>query len=174
MTSRGYRSPRRGDRGGRGAFAARGHAYRNNYDKPASTRYNGSWRTWPELGIRIRQLPEDIDTCDIYQFMSSKGQIVRIDIREDRRFMAGASCATVTFRPPPRREIWLPSEQHMSFSDGCYILVKLELLDRPPIFYASPVHPERTFPERMVRLIAHSQTNATSDIVLIGSQSYGT
>ena len=71
----------------------------NTFPRPLPQNFNGTahrplagrmggrqdnWAEWPELGVRISGLPEDVTTKDIWAALKGEGQIVTIEIFEDQ------------------------------------------------------------------------------------------
>jgi hypothetical protein len=58
---------------------------------------NGTeWKSWPELKVKLTQLPFKVTTWDIYRLLERYSNIVKIDILEPVRY--NAKTAFVTFR----------------------------------------------------------------------------
>jgi RNA-dependent RNA polymerase len=59
------------------------------------------WKDWPDLAIRVLNLPPLITTLDLAQHFRRHGKIVYIEISEPRK-----TSALVRFSPPPMEPCW--------------------------------------------------------------------
>ncbi|KAL1644220.1 hypothetical protein SLS58_004500 [Diplodia intermedia] len=107
---------------------------------------NDDWKKWPNLKIKVHNLPSDVATLDIYNLFKSEGTICKIDIVLE----SSGKVAWVLFSPPPRRSFWegqwsLPRKQ-----PGASIPLRVEA--RGPEQYPrkiSPANPNKSYPETM-------------------------
>ena len=67
------------------------------------------WQTWPELTIRVANLPPDVTTWDLWERFQREGTIVFIELFDDRQGRRDGN-AKIRFIPPPRR------------ASGCWIM----------------------------------------------------
>ena len=52
-------------------------------NRGAVARRDDDWSTWPELRLRITQLPSNITTHDLWVCFSQHGSVIQIEIMED-------------------------------------------------------------------------------------------
>src|SRR5688572_6746637 len=67
--------------------------------KPYPARLPDNWRCWPELTVRLHELPQDITTSMIWDHFHIYGNIVYIDIYENRK--SADFSVRIRFSPPP-------------------------------------------------------------------------
>ena len=58
---------------------------------------NMDWTKWPELSVRISDLPEGVSTKDLWAALTGEGQIITIEIFEDQNSKRDGN-ARVRFR----------------------------------------------------------------------------
>jgi len=76
-----------------------------------------SWQTWPELTIRVANLPPDITTWNLWERFQLEGTIVFIELFDDRQGRRDGS-AKIRFVPPPYRAFWSLDNCILSTPDG--------------------------------------------------------
>lgn len=114
---------------------------------------NEDWRKWVELKVRITGLPAVVGTLSLYQLFGGHGNIIKIELEEDRNAKR-TGAATVVFCPPPREAIWLRQHAVMLDNDPFKrpYLLQLSLEARTRTFeHSSPVSKHRKYRERLVR-----------------------
>jgi RNA-dependent RNA polymerase len=75
------------------------------------------WQTWPELTIRVANLPPDVTTWDLWERFQREGTIVFIELFDDRQGRRDGN-AKIRFIPPPRRAFWVLDNVSLSTPDG--------------------------------------------------------
>ncbi|KAH6888035.1 RNA dependent RNA polymerase-domain-containing protein [Thelonectria olida] len=75
------------------------------------------WQTWPELSLRLDDLPPKVTTANLWQWFSHEGEIVFLEIFEGRD-RAGTPSARIKFDPPPRRAFWETGSYNVPHNDG--------------------------------------------------------
>lgn len=107
------------------------------------------WQRWPELSIRVDNLPDDVTTEHLYHWFRSEGEIVFLDIFDDSN-KPGRLSARVKFDPPPKTAFWetgLYNVPHkdIKYPNGIRISVSLwKWIPRCSI--TSPVSADRLYP----------------------------
>ncbi|KAH8171855.1 RNA dependent RNA polymerase domain-containing protein [Sarocladium implicatum] len=71
-----------------------------------------NWREWPELSVRVHELPRDVTTAMVWDQFHKHGHIVFIEVYESKS--SGLVSARIKFNPPPQEDFW-SSER----PDGC-------------------------------------------------------
>lgn len=75
------------------------------------------WQTWPELTIRVANLPPDVTTWDLWERFQREGTVVFIELFDDRQGRRDGN-AKIRFVPPPHRAFWALDNVTLSTSDG--------------------------------------------------------
>jgi RNA-dependent RNA polymerase len=76
-----------------------------------------SWQYWPELTVRVQNLPPTITTSDLWRRFEQEGNIVFIELYENRQGIRDGN-AKIRFQPPPRRDFWTADNIKISTNDG--------------------------------------------------------
>lgn len=102
---------------------------------PFPTRLPENWRSWPEISIRVHDLPEDVTTNMMWEQFSEYGKIVFIDIYQSKQSL-GMS-ARLKFSPPPKEPFWDLEKQVIFLHPGIYthahgVSVSIRPDTRPP------------------------------------------
>lgn len=63
------------------------------------------WMEWQEVSIRVRRLPPDIETWDLWQAFEKEGTVTFIELDSGRDGQRDGT-AKVRFMPPPARDFW--------------------------------------------------------------------
>lgn len=110
------------------------------------------WREWVEVKVKISKLPRWVTTLDMYKMFKSFGQILRIDVLDNRNRLDTE--AFIVFSPPPKQTFWDVASLSVRCTaaglDKTYCL-ELELQDQQRSFnHRSPVNPNHSYPERIV------------------------
>ncbi|KAH6973539.1 RNA dependent RNA polymerase-domain-containing protein [Ilyonectria sp. MPI-CAGE-AT-0026] len=114
------------------------------------------WQTWPEFSVRLDKLPVGVATTNLWDWFSQEGEIVYIDIFEERHAM-GTMVAKIKFEPPPKRDFWTQRTYCVAHPDsrrypnGLAIAI-MPWRAVPDCWIQSPVCPDRQHP---VRIIVH-------------------
>lgn len=75
------------------------------------------WQTWPELTIRVANLPPNVTTWDLWERFQREGTIVFIELFDDRQGRRDGN-AKIRFVPPPHRAFWTLDNVTLSTPDG--------------------------------------------------------
>ncbi|KAF4589553.1 suppressor of ascus dominance [Ophiocordyceps camponoti-floridani] len=92
--------------------------------KPASPR--AEWRDWPEVNLKVDNLPPDVTTQVLWSNFSREGKIFRIEILDG----PSGKFAKLCFQPPPKRSFWhqpfsLVHPDESKYPNGCNVVVTL-------------------------------------------------
>lgn len=117
----------------------RGFRQRKSYSPGYPTTLAENWRSWPELTVRIHELPPDVTTAMIHEQFHRYGEIVYMEVYESK--MSYNFSARVRFSPPPSVAFWETDQfifQHLdthSHPNGIPVNVRPDT--RPPTDWVS-------------------------------------
>ncbi|KAK5998750.1 RNA-dependent RNA polymerase 1 [Cladobotryum mycophilum] len=109
-----------------------------------------TWRNWPEVSIRLDSLPLDTTTQNLWEWFSSQGNIVWMDVFDPNNATKTLS-ARLAFEPPPKRSFWesgfvvVQHSDKLKHPDGLKIRATLGR-DAPQGWWTSKVSPDRKYP----------------------------
>ncbi|RDA91943.1 hypothetical protein CP533_1312 [Ophiocordyceps camponoti-saundersi (nom. inval.)] len=80
------------------------------------------WRNWPEVIVKVDDLPPDVTTSMLFSSFSPEGSVIRIE--------TWVGDAKVFFEPPPKRSFWhspfrLKHPDTQKYPEGCPVRVRL-------------------------------------------------
>jgi RNA-dependent RNA polymerase len=75
------------------------------------------WQTWPELTIRVANLPSNVTTWGLWERFQREGTIVFIELFDDKQGRRDGN-AKIRFVPPPHRAFWALDNVTLPTSDG--------------------------------------------------------
>jgi RNA-dependent RNA polymerase len=109
-----------------------------------------AWHSWTELTVRLMNLPPNIITWELSRAFASEGNIVFIEIFENRQGNRDGT-GRVRFSPPPRRDFW--SAGHFTLArpeNGASLTIRVEREDQKRLFrIQSPVNKDVWYRETM-------------------------
>lgn len=113
------------------------------------------WRNWAEVTVKINGLPPDAQTIDVFHMCKDEGNIIRINLFEDRRGERTGD-AEVTVSPPPDQPFWESAEWCIEAKDKwarTWTFTPRFSLKEPTrnFMHPSPINPHRKFPENFVK-----------------------
>ncbi|KAK7425799.1 hypothetical protein QQZ08_007648 [Neonectria magnoliae] len=111
------------------------------------------WHTWPEFTVRLDNLPANVTTTQLWDWFSNEGEIVYMDIFEDRGSQ-GSKSAKIKFEPPPKRDFWSTRTCFVAHPDGQQhpngLAIHISVWRAvPDCWIRSPVCPERQYPVKI-------------------------
>lgn len=104
-----------------------------------------------ELRVAIHKVPKSWNTWDIYTFFQTRGNVVRVDIRERRTLDLHA---VVLFQPVPKDISWVGRNLNVSDPDGAQRAIETKNVTGQMRTYPSPHDSRMILPERMVVSLA--------------------
>ncbi|CAG8291982.1 unnamed protein product [Penicillium olsonii] len=99
-----------------------------------------SWKSWNTLALDLLNIPKEVNTHDLYEALSKEGNIMCIDIWENKpgdRMTKGR----VRFRPPPADISWAQKPYRIKLRSGGTHLLLLQISDTHTETIPSPVRP---------------------------------
>ena len=92
------------------------HAARSQDQNPAQPTPSTQevWRDWPEVKVKVMNLPMNISTWTLYRHYIHEGNISRIDIPNNK---TTSRTGFITFDPPPKRSFWNTPQMPIAFGD---------------------------------------------------------
>ncbi|KAK2047917.1 RNA dependent RNA polymerase [Colletotrichum somersetense] len=106
---------------------------------------NESWRTWPELTVKIFRLPSAVTLAELYDSFARHGNIAWLQIDEDRN--GGRNrLAKIRFEPPPKLDFWSSKVYTVRYGEGKRAQVTISVFKAPHQTYKSliksPANPD--------------------------------
>ncbi|KAI1499999.1 RdRP-domain-containing protein [Biscogniauxia marginata] len=139
---------------GRHPAVSNGHRSRKPQHGSYHIGLRPDWSDWEELSVRIKKLPAQTRTFDLWRHFETFGNIVYIDISEDEH-AARTGTALVRFSPPPSQPFWRDSVVKINIKNEKFP-VHVTLLSRlPPRNVRSPRGIE--YPRRLSLIPARLQ-----------------
>ncbi|KAK8016274.1 hypothetical protein PG993_014463 [Apiospora rasikravindrae] len=93
--------------------------------------FQGAWRVWAELAVRLQNLPVDANPQILRQVFQPLGEVVFISVLPDDRD-ANKRAAIIRFSPPPQTAFW----------QNGYIIIDFSPQVKVPVTCLSPRRPE--------------------------------
>ncbi|KEY68675.1 hypothetical protein S7711_00549 [Stachybotrys chartarum IBT 7711] len=124
--------------------------YLDSTTKPAPK----GWEKWPELTIKVHNLPPDVSISNLSQWFSGEGEIVWMDIYQGDHDN-GSMSAKIRFDPPPKRPFWdikpfkVSHPDQKRYPNGLILRVYVTN-SAPQNWIVSPVTPKHRYPKRLV------------------------
>ncbi|KAK1656065.1 RNA-dependent RNA polymerase [Colletotrichum phormii] len=111
------------------------------------------WRTWPELSLKIRGLPEAVDLAELYDSFKQYGDISSLEIGENQDGQRDGY-ARLRFEPPPRVNFWSSGSHTVQYQGGKSACVTLRTFRPAHESYCklikSPSNPNIWFDSQMI------------------------
>jgi RNA-dependent RNA polymerase len=110
-----------------------------------------AWQSWPELTIKVWNLPSSITTWQLWKKFEREGTVVSIEIYESRQGVREGS-AKIRFSPVPYRDFWSTEPVVMRTPDGqgsFQVKIAAEPKKRSGFQVPSPIRKTVWYPEKM-------------------------
>ncbi|KAF9879374.1 suppressor of ascus dominance [Colletotrichum karsti] len=110
-----------------------------------------SWRTWPEVTLKIHRVPSVVTLADLHKCFSKHGNVTLLELDEDKEGNRNGN-AKVRFEPPPKTAFWTPVNYALTYGQGKRARITLALF-MPKIKFEdlteSPANPKILLQTRM-------------------------
>jgi RNA-dependent RNA polymerase len=124
---------------------------------PSPLRFDGpiirakeAWQNWLEICVRLRNLPKNITTWDLWMRFQHEGTIISIEIYENRQGNKDGGGRIRFIQPPTIRPFWKSLVVITSSDGGGSSTIKVELEPARRRFQIqSPIRKQIWYPERM-------------------------
>ncbi|KAI9808580.1 MAG: hypothetical protein M1825_003729 [Sarcosagium campestre] len=150
FSSQGHNGPRNRGPGRGGPLPS--HTPRLPLVRP-TFRSSEDWSCWVEVSIKVRGLPFDITTLELWTLFSQEGNVHTIELFENRLGKKDGT-ARVRFRPPPVKSFWQSGTFPFKFSASSNVInLSLALEEnKRPYMIPSPVDETIQYPCRTMIL----------------------